>query len=115
MNKEKERKELVRNLFFDQKITEIFYTIFIIVGIVFITWGLGCIAQLYDVGVGKNVFLSGIFLLIFLSICGVFIYAIGNLIYITIRSWIDSNLEKAEEKADVILKEKYRRKKNAKN
>ncbi len=111
--KEQKLKELSNKYFWEQKATEIYSFILIVLGIIAAIYISGSIMIMLfpegicsidsDIGLqyncNNNIWLMGWLGLIILTFGGLIMWGMGSLFWIAIRTWIENNKEKAEQRA----------------
>jgi len=98
---EQELKRLSKKYFWEQKFTETFLFVLIILGILGALYISGSIMKMLnpeEFG-DANIFLVGLLGLMLLAVTCLMIFLIGILIYLPLREWIKSNKEEARRKA----------------
>ncbi len=99
IEKEKELKELSNKYFWEQKAIEIYLFILIVLGIIAALYISGSIMLMLDPTIEEGILLAGLLGLLILALSGTLVALVSFMIYKLIEAWIESNKEKAEQRA----------------
>jgi len=100
---EQELKRLSKKFFWNQKVKEIFLFILAVLGFIGMTYIIGLFALSLNFfeseGIQQTPFSVGLYSMLILLMIFLLSYFMGGLIWLCLKAWIESNKEKAEEKA----------------